>query len=149
MHLAGDQNPTRGFPALHEPGSLAPSTALGYRSQVDVHLVPYFRNRDLREIGLRDVQAFYGHCVDRGRPRSRRTIDMVIGTLGMIFAHAVRSGIIEANPVDTWKTGRKRRRRPSLPAVSEDKVLSHEELVALLKIARRVFALLRGPREHR
>ena len=62
---------------------------------------------------------------------------MVIGTLSMIFAHDVRSGVIEANPVDAWKRGRKRRRRSSLPTVSRDKVLSHDELGALRQIARR------------
>src|SRR3990172_6969838 len=41
-------------------GHLAHGTSRLYRLQVDVHLAPYFRDRDLREIGLREVQGFYG-----------------------------------------------------------------------------------------
>ena len=87
-------------------GHHAPGTARIYRLQVDVHLTPYFRDLDIRSIGLREVQGFHEHCIDTGRPRSSKSIDMALNVLRLILSHARGQGIIETNAVESWKAGR-------------------------------------------
>ena len=108
-----------------------------YSSALAVHLVPYFKGRDLRRIQLRQVQAFYDHCSDRGRPPAARTIEKILTTLSQILSHALRSGLVESNPVDAWKRSRRRRRRSLVTTVRPDQVLSLEELQRFLATARR------------
>jgi hypothetical protein len=46
----------------------APGTGEVYRMQVDVHLRPYCGDADVSTLSAREVQAFYDHCLERGRP---------------------------------------------------------------------------------
>ena len=116
-------------------GHHAPGTARIYRLQVDVHLTPYFRDLDIRSIGLREVQGFHEHCIDTGRPRSSKSINMALNVLRLILSHALGQGIVETNAVESWKAGRPRRRSSSIPKVAPNKVLSAEELAAVLGVA--------------
>ena len=115
---------------------LAPGTARSYELQVRVHLVPFFGDRDLRSIDVPAVQALYDLCIDRGRPRTPRSIEMIIATLGQILAHALGEELVEMNAVALWKEKRrtKSRRRSSAQKlrVSPEVVMSGEELAAVL-----------------
>jgi integrase len=118
-------------------GHLAPGSARVYRLQVDVHLAPYFGSCDMRAIGLAEVQGFYDHCIDTGRPKSAKSIDMALNALRLVLNHARAQGLVQSNPVEAWKRGRPRRRSSSAQRVKPDKVLSAEEVRALLAVARR------------
>ena len=69
-----------------------------------------------------DVQALYDRCIDKGKPRSGRTIEMIIATLGLILSHARRVGLIETNAVEAWKRGRPKRRRSSMKEITLDEI---------------------------
>lgn len=101
---------------------LAHGTSKVYRLQVDVHLAPYFGDRELREIGLREVQGFHDRCLDIGRPRSAKSIEMALNVLRLILSHARGQGLIESNAVEAWKAGRPRRRSSSAARVAPEKV---------------------------
>jgi len=116
-------------------GHLAPGTATIYRLQIDVHLVPFFGEADIRAVGLRDIQAFYDHCIDTGRPRSAKSIDMALNVLRQILSHARAQGLIGTNPVEEWKRGRPRRRASSSMTVSAARILSADELNRVLAVA--------------
>ena len=118
---------------------LAPGTARSYASHVRVHLVPHFAAANLRRIDTEQVQAFYDRCIEAGRPRSPRTIEMVITTLGVMLAHAKASGIVVGNAVREWKASRRRpgrRRSAATKTVTRDMVLTAEEMARLLGAAR-------------
>ncbi len=114
---------------------LAPGTAAVYRMQVDVHLRPHFGDANLHSIGAREVQAFYDRCLERGRPRSAKSIDMALGVLRLILSHARAQGLVHQNAVEEWRRGRRRgRRRGSATArVEAAKVMSAAELAKLLE----------------
>ena len=59
---------------------------------------------------VKHVQGFYAHCVDKGRPKSAKSIDMALNVLRLILGDAVGQELIEHNPVEVWKRGRPRRR---------------------------------------
>ena len=103
---------------------LALGTARSYAGHVHKHLSPHFASRDIRSINVAVVQAFHDHCLDRKRPKSSRTLNMVIATLGMVLSHARAAGEVSENSVTDWKrqrAGKGRRRsaqatvRPRVP----------------------------------
>jgi len=116
-------------------GHHAPGTARVYRLQVEIHLAPHFKDVDVRSIGLAEIQRFYDHCIDTGKPRSAKSIDMALNVLRLILSHARGQGLVETNAVQAWKSGRPRRRSSSSVAVAPEKVLSAEELGAVLRVA--------------
>jgi integrase len=121
-------------------GHLARGSARSYELQVRVHLIPFFRNRDVREIKVADIQAFYNHCIDTGRPRSRQSIELVLTRLRQILGEAKAQGILELNPVEGWKrdkAGKGRRRSTKAREVSRDEVFAADELAHLLTLAER------------
>jgi integrase len=85
------------------------------------------------------VQALYEHIIDIGRPKSAKSIDMVVNVLRLVLAHAIRQKLIEHNCVDAWRGQRSRRRSSTSSAVPPSKVLSHEELERVLEIAQADF----------
>ena len=118
---------------------VAHGTARSYRLQVDVHLVPHFGKTDLRQFGRKDVQGFYDHCLDIGRPKSIKSIDMALNVLRLIIGHAVAQGLLEWNAVEAWKRSRPRRRSSSSQRVESEKVLTREELNGVLESTREYF----------
>ncbi len=114
---------------------LAAGTARVNRLQVDVHLTPYFGQSDLRSISLREVQGFYDHCLDSGRPRSATSVAMALSVLRLVLSHAKGQGIVGVNAVEQWKAGRPRRRSSSTLRVTPDNVLAADELAGVLEIA--------------
>lgn len=99
--------------------------------------MPLFGDRDVRSIAVADVQALLDQFLDTGRPRSVRTIELVMRTLGMVLAHAGRLGHVDQNAFNAWKEGRPRRRRSAVQVVTREHVLSAEELDRLLGIVAR------------
>lgn len=117
-------------------GYVAAGTARTYRLQIEVHLAPFFGALDLRTFKRNDVQRFYDHCIDTGRPKSAKSIDMAMNVLRMILGYAEGQELIETNPVEAWKRGRKRRRASSAATkVGRTKVFTAEELTSLLNNA--------------
>jgi len=121
-------------------GHVAVGTARSYRLQADVHLKPYFQDCDIRGIGLSEVQGFYDHCLETGRPRSSKSIDLALNVMRLVLSYAVGQGLIEHNPVESWRRRRPRRRSSTSPAVAPARVLTHHELESLLATARDRFA---------
>ena len=70
------------------------------------HLARRFEDADVRSIGLAKIQRFYDHCIDTGRPRSAKSIDMALNVLRLILSHARGQGLVETNAVEAWKSGR-------------------------------------------
>ena len=60
---------------------MAPGTARSYVSPIRFQLVPYFGAHDIHAMSAQSVQALYDRCIEKGRPRSPRTIEMVITNL--------------------------------------------------------------------
>ncbi len=115
-------------------GHLAHGTARVYRLQVNTHLSTFFGDLDVRTLDKHDVQRFYDHCLDTGRPKSAKSIDMAINVLRLILRHALAQGVVESNAVESWKAGRPRRRSSSVVRVTPDKVLSAAQLADVLRI---------------
>jgi len=116
-------------------GALAPATAQLHRRHVRRYLVPFFGAKDLRELRVTDVQAFYDRCLETGRPPSERSVEMVLATLRRILARAEAHEEIPRNPVEVWKKSRGRRRRSSLHRLDAENVLTSQELQKLLRTA--------------
>src|SRR4029077_8691533 len=72
------------------------ATIEAYGSMTRIHLVPYFGNRTLDQIGRRDIQAFVSHMLRKGR--SPKTTRNALGVLHSIFEFARREGWVIANP---------------------------------------------------
>ncbi len=129
------------LPTEREVGDhLAPGTASSYATHIRLHLVPYLGTQDVRTMNAQSVQAVYDGFIEKGRPRSRRTIDMVITTLGVVLSHARATGIVPTNAVQEWKQARKRpgRRRSRVTGIiTREMVLSGDELHLLLAAAER------------
>ena len=112
---------------------MAPATAQLHRRHVRRYLVPFFRAKDLRELRVTDVQAFYDRCLETGRPPSERSVEMILATLRRILARAEAHEEIARNPVEVWKKGRGRRRRSSLDRLDSENVLTSQELLATVR----------------
>jgi hypothetical protein len=69
-------------------GALAERTGEIHRGHVVRYLIPFFGSKDVREIRVADVQEFYARCLEIGKPRSARTIEMILATLRRVLAHA-------------------------------------------------------------
>ena len=117
-------------------GHLAPGSSDVYRMQLRTHLRPFFGTRDLRSIDTQAVQGFYDRCVETGRPKSAKSIEMALGVLRLILSHARAQGIVRQNAVEEWKRGRRRGRRRGTATSGVDvaKVMSAAELARLLDV---------------
>ena len=116
-------------------GALAPATARIHEGHVRRYLTPFFGEKDIREIRVAQVQRFHDSCLEKGRPRSSRSIEMILGTLRRILAYAEAQELIVSNPVEVWKRSRGRRRVSSEYRVDPENVLDSTELEAFLAAA--------------
>jgi len=117
-------------------GALAPNTIRNRKIFIRNHLCPFFGQLDIREIRAADIQRFYEQCLENGRPRSRATLDTILGTLRQILGHAQMQELVQVNAVEVWKTGRGRSRGAGLQPVDPSKVLTADELDRLLAATR-------------
>jgi integrase len=72
------------------------ATIQAYDSLTRIHLVPYFGDRTLDQIGRRDIQAFVSHMLRKGS--SPKTTRNALGVLHSIFEFARREEWVLANP---------------------------------------------------
>ena len=120
-------------------GALAPSTGELHTRHVRSYLKPFLGDRDLREIGVGDVQSLVDRCIAEGKPPSLRSIEMIVATMGAIFKQAEAREEVMRNPVNAWKQSRGRRRRSSGYRIDPENVLDSGELARFLSAARDTF----------
>ena len=118
------------------PPALAPSTAKIHRHSVENYLVPFFKDRLLSELRPKDIQAFFDWCIERGNPRSPRSVDMLIATLRRALGNAEALELIDRNPVHAWSRSRGRKTSSARAAERPANVLDSEELSHLLDVTR-------------
>ena len=58
-------------------GAVAYNTARSREQSVRVHLVPFFGDQDIRALRIGDVQRFFDHCLETGRPGGQRSIEIL------------------------------------------------------------------------
>lgn len=115
-HLAAKQN-----------AGLKRSTARGYRSVVEAHLVPFFGNRNADRITASDVGRLDAKLRAEGlKPQSRRNI---LGLLGAMLTTAKRRGWVTENPMANYEKPRKGRSETDL----ELRYLTLEEVEAVVQ----------------
>ncbi len=87
----------RRYLANREALGLKTGTLSDYESYLRVHLIPFFGERPLNEIGLELIEDF----VERKRAEGKalKSIRNYLGLLHAIFAHALRRGWCAGNPV--------------------------------------------------
>ncbi|MHB1614429.1 MAG: tyrosine-type recombinase/integrase [Actinomycetes bacterium] len=83
---------------------LKPTTLANYRWVCEAYLIPRLGNLRLRNLGPREVVAFFeAFSKETGRtsrPRSTRTIALTHRALSMALGHAMRAGILARNPAE-------------------------------------------------
>jgi integrase len=116
--------------------ALSASTVAMHERHVRLYLIPHFKDRDLRKLTPGDVGDFASRLAEAGKPKSSRSREMVLQTLGRILASAEAREDIERSPYDPWRRARTRR-RGGRPVVAPENVLSRRELSELLEEAER------------
>jgi len=119
-------------------GALAWRTGKIHRGHLTRYLIPFFGSKDVREIRVADVQDLYARCLETGKPRSARSIELILATLRRVLAHAQARELVVANAVAAWKGDRGRRRSASY-RVGRERVLDSSELARLLAVAAQDF----------
>lgn len=117
------------------------STVEGYRSALNIHLGPFFKDKPIERITRDDVERFIayerregrtvvtgvkGGKVTRRTGSSSKSIQNYLGVLHGIFELAIRRGWAMANPV-------KHAERPVVQSSTEIRFVSMDELEALLR----------------
>jgi integrase len=109
-------------------GLVLPSTVEAYAGRLERHVLPRLGERRLDEVVVDDILALISDLRKQGY--SGTTIAVTLTPLSRLFAHALRRGLIEANPVS--KLDRSERPRVSR---QERPVLNPEEIGRLLEAA--------------
>lgn len=123
-------------------GHLAPKTAALRDQAVRLHLCPLLGSRDVRTLDVAAIDGLWAGLLERRHPRadrhlSRRSLEIVLGTLRMILADAVAKRLLAANPVDQWKAVQpKGRGTGRLRPLDSRKVLEFDERERVLKSTR-------------
>ena len=89
-------------------GHLSPKTAALREQAIRLHLVPHLGGQDVRRLDVSAIDRLWTSLLEErhsraDRPLSRRSLDIILGTLRQILADAVAKGVLPANPVDHWK----------------------------------------------
>ena len=79
-----------------EMQSLSLSTRTSYRYHAEKHLLPYFGDMLLDEIGCPQLKAF---VLEQTKKYRRDTVRLDIATIRLIFGEAFREGVVERSPV--------------------------------------------------
>ena len=127
--------PIRSGLARRPRGLVLPSTVEAYAGRLQRHVLPRLADRRLDEIEVDDILALISDLRKQGY--SGTTIAVTLTPLSRLFAHAVRRGLIEVNPVS--KLDRSERPRVSR---QERPVLNPEEIGRLLEAAQPRFRTL-------
>ena len=105
--------------------SLKPSTMEGYESALAAHLEPYFRNRDITNITVEDVEGFIRHLLGLGK--APKTVKNYLGVLYSILDLAARKKWIASNPCSEIES------TPRVAPQVDIRFLDETELEALLR----------------
>src|SRR6202022_366204 len=90
----------------------AEKTRLDYRWKLEYHLLPYFGQLHLSEIGVADVERYAAaKLVEKPRPLSPRSVNATITLLGTILEAALDRDLTGRNPA----RGRGRKVRERAP----------------------------------
>ena len=81
-----------------------------------VGLTPFFKEMPLRSIGFKDVEAWK---IGRGSSISARSHNIELETLKLIFAYAMRRGILLDNPADDFKRRKQAKTTVGIPSHAE------------------------------
>ena len=91
---------------------IARSTAISYHSYI-VDCVSFFGEIPIRNITVKDVEQFLIDVAEANGGRAKASVRERRVTLGMIFKHAARKGLVDSNPVSVAHlpkgTGEKKR----------------------------------------
>jgi integrase len=79
-----------------EMQSLSLSTRTSYRYHAEKHLIPFFGDMLLDEIGYPQLKAF---VLEQTKKYRRDTVRLDIATMRLIFGEACREGVVERSPV--------------------------------------------------
>jgi integrase len=109
-------------------GLVRPSTVDAYAGRLQRHVLPLFGERPLDQIDVDEILALISQLRKRGYADS--TIATTFIPLSRLFAHAVRAGVVEVNPISRLD----RSERPRIPR-RERPVLSRDEIGRLLEAA--------------
>lgn len=102
-----------------------PSTIDGYQTICNLHLKPYFRNRNVRDISTADIEAFIASKI--GGKLSNKTVGYLLGTLKTLLKKAVIWNYAYKNVAEYVK-------RPKAAPV-KTQLLSSEQVDKLLNAA--------------
>lgn len=109
---------------------LRATTQAGYRSAVEHHLVPRYRNRRLDGITADDLAAVVRDMRDRGK--SEATIAAVLGAAGRIYKFAARRlGFTGVNPITLMLTSE----RPKVSLATRRPIFTPEQIEQTLAAA--------------
>jgi integrase len=113
--------------AAKENAGLKRSTARGYQSVVEAHLIPFFGDRRVDRITEASVAAFDAKLRENGlKTQTRRNI---LGLLSAMLATAKKKGWVSSNPVAEYERPRKSRSETD----NELRFLTLEEVEAVLR----------------
>jgi integrase len=134
----GLESPAAGVPLLAEyaaawlPGIacfVRPQTLAAYTQRLEQHVLPHLGEQRLDEITVDDILGLIARLDKKGL--SGASIRSMLTPLSRLFSHAVRRGVIPANPVSRLD----RTERPGA-WMSEKRILNRNEIGRLLDSAR-------------
>lgn len=129
---------------LYKVGKVRETTLAGYESYLKKHIIPYFGQRDIREITIDDVQEF----LNTKASYARKTINEMLLTLSMILEAAKEDGLIPMNPAKSKRLknpSRKEDTREPLTTAQALDVEAHLKDIPKLIDRRYVAMLLKFP----
>lgn len=74
---------------------LASSTLQNYERYLNVHILPFFKGRLVRDIRKQDVEEFQIHLRKKHNPKGT---NLIIGALKNLFSEAIKEGLLLKNP---------------------------------------------------
>lgn len=84
---------------------LSPTTIVGYKANIEGHVIPALGDRLLQKLSAIEIQQFYNTLLQTpnkktGIPLSTRTIEHIHANLKSALKKAVQLGLIDRNPMD-------------------------------------------------
>ena len=129
---------------LYKVGKVRAKTLANYEGYLKKHLLPYFGQCDISSITIDDVQEF----LNSKAAYSKKTIEELLLTLGMILNAAKEDGLISINPAKSKRLrnpSTKKTVREALTSAEADDIESHLQDIPQLRDRRYVAMLLKFP----
>ena len=129
---------------LYKVGKVRAKTLANYEGYLKKHLLPYFGQCDISAITIDDVQEF----MNSKAAYSKKTIEELLLTLGMILNAAKEDGLISINPAKSKRLrnpSTKKTVREALTSAEADDIEAHLQDIPQLRDRRYVAMLLKFP----